>query len=127
MIIFDVLDYLESYQLIYPALSQVISVLDRSLPYKQPGGLYTHPECRDMEYRVEELVSGPGLVYKAKKGFFTLEITLEGVQLISPLDEGGAFNLTIGRFILTDESYKRGICQDRAEPIKTVQFYIPVK
>ncbi|NLZ68292.1 MAG: hypothetical protein GX903_04745 [Spirochaetales bacterium] len=125
MIVFDILDVLETYAPLHPMMQHVITVLDRSLPYTQEDGLYACPECKELTYKVESFVTSGGIQYEGRKDCLTLEITLSNSQLISFDSPQSVYRLAVGRFIYTDEPYKRGICINLPERIKTVQFYLP--
>ncbi len=125
MILFDVLDVLEQYVTLHPMMQNVITILDRSLPYEQADGLYDCPEQEALKYKVETFVTSKGLQVEHKEGFYTLEITLRGDQLVAFDIPQAVYHLTGGRFLLTDQDYKRAIAPNLTSEIKTVQFYLP--
>lgn len=88
-------------------------------------GLYDCPECDALKYKIETFVTSKGIPVEHKEGFFTLEITLRGDQLVSFEVPQAVYHLTGGRFLLTDQDYKRAIAPNLTSEIKTVQFYLP--
>jgi hypothetical protein len=123
--VFDTLDELETYLPLCPNLMHVITVLDRALPYDQADGVYSVPECKDITYKVETFVTGPGLETEKRAGVITVEITLKGDQFVSFKEPESVYRLSIGRFLLSDGGYRRAIAPNLAEEIKTVRFYLP--
>ncbi len=126
MILFDVLDVLEQYVSLHPMMQNIITILDRSLPYEQADGVYKCPELEALTYKIETFVTSSGIKMEKREGYYTLEITLRGDQLISYSEPEAVYHLSVGRFLFTDQSYKRAIAPNLNSEIKTVQFFLPI-
>ena len=124
MIIFDTLGQLESYVPLYREVAHIISVLDRSLPYKDPDGHYEVKENKKMVYDVKTSITSPkGEEIVIPEGKKAMIIALEGEESVSAGIDA-VFTLCEGRFILLGEgTYKRYLSQDATGFVRDVVFY----
>ncbi|MCR5732860.1 MAG: hypothetical protein K6G51_07985 [Sphaerochaetaceae bacterium] len=126
MIIFDTLSELESYLPALKNLINVITLLDRSIPYKDKAGVYSCPENKDVTYSVDNLLtSSKGVEFTIPEGRKGVIVTLEGEQIVSDLNHEKVFILSEGRFLaLSEGTYRRGISVNLPIDIKDVIFII---
>ena len=126
MIIFDTLSELESYLPALKNLINVITLLDRSIPYRDKAGVYSCPENKDVTYTVETaLTSSKGIEFTVPKDKVAVLRTLEGEQIVSTLDHEKVFILSEGRFLaLSEGSYRRCVSVNLPVEIKDVTFHI---
>ena len=123
MIVYDTLSELESYLGPFPAISVIISVMDRSLPYDQEAGRYDTPEKSDVRYVIDDFLSSrDGFRPEVFGGNLVMEIALSGEELVSVA--GSVFRLGEGSFLIYegDADVKRGMLWSAPEAVKTVRF-----
>ena len=125
MIIFDVLDMLETYSSVVPHMDDVIAVMDHSKPYDDDPGLYKCREKGETEYKVSVHLSSergfPGENFPSKT---VLEIVLEGEEMVAL--EDSVFKLSPGRFLCYsgDSAIKRGVMCSTPQAFKSVRFIL---
>ena len=125
MVVFDVLDNLETYSSVIPHMDDVVYVMDHSKPYDDSVGEY---ECRtnsEVKYKVSaHLSSETGFPGEEFPSHIVLEICLEGEEIVSV--EGGVFKLSQGRFLAYsgEGPVKRGVMLSTPTAFKTVRFIL---
>ncbi len=124
MIIFDTLSELESYVPALKDLVHVITLLDRSIPYRDKPGTYSCPEKNSVTYVVDSFMTGQkGHEFSVEKGKVAVLVTLEGEQIVSLDDGGKVFIMAEGRFIaLSEGTYRKGISTSLPSAVKDVVF-----
>lgn len=129
MIIFDVLSQLESYVPAAPLLKHVITIMDRSLPYKEEPGVYTCKEESSVSYTVEKLELSPGgKEFTVSEGERAVIITLNGDQIVSSSNSETVYKMPEGRFLLLSPgAYKKGMVDTDYMVIDMVTFRLPIK
>ena len=123
MIAFDTLAELEAYAQVFPEVSIIITVMDRSLPYEAEPGRYDTPEKSDVRYIVDEfLTSDKGFASHDCGEKRVMEIVLDGEEVVSV--DGSAFHLAEGRFLIypADSQIKRGVAYALPSYCKAVRF-----
>lgn len=121
--IFDTLSQLESYAGVFPQISTIIDVMDRSLPYEQGDGKYDTPEKSDVSYVLDSFLSSDkGFEAEEYPGKKIMEIVLEGDEIISL--EGSVFRMQPGRFLVYngDAGVRRGLAYALPEHTRAVRF-----
>ena len=125
MLVFDVLDQLETYAPIIPHMDDVINVMDHSKPYDDDPGEYKCREKGDTTYKVSvHLSSEKGFPGDNFPSHTVVEIVLEGEEMVS-LD-GSVFKLSPGRFLAYsgDSEIKRGIMWSTPIAFKSVRVIL---
>ena len=125
MIVFDVLDQLETYSSIIPHMDDVIAVMDHSKPYDDDPGVYKCREKGETEYRVSvHLSSEGGFPGENYPSHTVVEIVLEGEEMVSL--EDSVFKLSPGRFLSYsgDAAIKRGVMCSTPVAFKSVRFIL---
>ena len=123
MIIFDTLDELESYKLVFEPINTVIEVMDHSTPYEEAPGEYPNPGKDNGVHIVDaHLSSASGFVSLKMEGKTIVEICLEGEEMVNI--DGSVFRLSPGRFIVYDgdAEAKRAIMYALPVAFKSVRF-----
>ena len=83
MLVFDVLDQLETYAPIIPHMDDVINVMDHSKPYDDDPGEYKCREKGDTTYKVSvHLSSEKGFPGDNFPSHTVVEIVLEGEEMV---------------------------------------------
>ncbi|MDT4762808.1 hypothetical protein [Sphaerochaeta sp. PS] len=121
--VFDILENLEWYLSLYPSLQKVISIMDRSLPYKDGPGVH---QCDGITYEVLSYPSGSdSSIRQAERT--QLHCILEGEELIS-LEENEVPSVVLmateGRFVVLrkGEFYKTSMQMANDKLVKKVIF-----
>lgn len=123
MIIFDTLDNLETYLPNIEKIQKIIDILDIGDIYEDKNGDYTYKEDSSVTYTIDSFLTGTkGITGRIQDGKTVIEIVLSGEEIISFDNSSKVFKMAMGRFILTDEPYKRGVMTNLPEIIKTVRF-----
>jgi len=124
LIIFDTLSELESYVPALKDLSHVISLLDRSLPYREEPGVHYCPEKRSISYLVDSfMTSTEGYEFTVPENSFAVLVTLDGEQLVSTRENDKVFIMAEGRFLVLSEGvYRKGICSSLPSEVKDAVF-----
>ena len=125
MVIFDVLDQLETYSSVIPHMDDVVYVMDHSKPYDDDPGLYKCREKGDTQYKVSAHLSSQGGFPGEKfPGKTVLEICLEGEEMVAL--EGSVFKLAPGRFLsyCGDDDVKRGVMISTPVAFRSVRFIL---
>ena len=125
MLIFDVLDQLETYSSVIPHMDDVISVMDHSKPYDDDIGEYKCREKGETKYKVSaHLSSEKGFPGETFPSHTVLEIVLEGEEMVSL--NNSVFKLSPGRFLAYSgaSEIKRGVMCSTPVAFKTVRFIL---
>ncbi len=123
----DLLDNLEWYRALHPAMQTVIDILDRSLPYEDAAGQHN---VDGLGYQVLAYVTDdPGSLQTATER--QLHVVLEGEELFS-LQDGNkqpvvVSHLTTGSFVLVakGETYRHQQVLNGTCAVKKVIFKLP--
>lgn len=125
MVIFDILDELETYSSVIPHMDDIVSVMDHAKPYEDSVGEYKCREKGETYYKVSaHLSSESGFPGEAFPGKRVVEICLEGEEMVAV--DGGVFKLSPGRFLFYsgDEAIKRGVMITTPVAFKSVRFIV---
>ncbi|MGE4453970.1 MAG: YhcH/YjgK/YiaL family protein [Sphaerochaeta sp.] len=122
----DLLDNLEWYRALHPAMQGIITIMDRSLPYQEEPGTYT---VDGISYEVMEYESSEsGEIHQANET--EVHILLEGEELFS-LQRGSTVDVvtqcTTGLFVVLrqGESYRHKQQIHTQLRVKKVVFSLP--
>ncbi len=124
MIIFDTLSELENYVPALKDLAHVITLLDRSIPYRDSPGVYNCPEKAEVAYLVDAFMTSPkGYEFTVPEGKTSVLVTLEGEQIVSSLEGDKVFIMAEGRFLaLSSGVYRKGLASSLPAAVKDVVF-----
>jgi beta-galactosidase beta subunit len=122
----DLLDNLEWYRTLHPAMQGIITIMDRSIPYNDEPGTYT---VDGISYQVMEYESVPSGVLDQAEGN-QIHILLEGEELLS-LQRGASVEVvtqcTTGLFVMlrNGESFRHKQHRITQTKVRKVVFTLP--